>query len=231
MSRKLTIAAAVFTFLTSPALAESSETPHLEFVKLYIDQLRAIEEIRDAAAKELVTDPDTQRLADCVHTMTQYQLELSTQISAMQGVHLSKPFDFLPQGIADFDQHKKDLYKQIGDGCTAMMEGPKPNVDYGQIAAGLPKINAQVEFIDQGIFKTAPAVFATLIQTEKTNSHGGADHLIITTTERGDLVQQIKLAFDDKINERNQNGIVSAASVLEFYLEKKGYKCSDEPWD
>lgn len=231
MSRKVAIAAAVFAFLTSPALAQSAETPHLEFVKLYIQQLGAIEEIRDTAAKELVTDPDTQRFADCVHTMTQYQLELSTQISAMQGVHLSKRFDFLPRGIANFDQLKTDLYKQIGEGCTAMMEGPKPKVDYGQIAAGLPKINAQVEFIDQGIFKTAPVVFATLIQTEKTNSHGGADHLIITKAERDDLVQQIKLGFGDKLNQHNQNWIVSAASVLEFYLEKKGYKCADEPWD
>ena len=77
MSRKLA-AAAVFALLTSPALAENSETPHLEFVKLYIEQLGAIEDIRDAAAKELNTDPVTQRVADCVHTMTQYQLELST---------------------------------------------------------------------------------------------------------------------------------------------------------
>src|SRR5438067_2422056 len=34
-----------------------------------------------------------------------------------------------------------------------MMEGPKPNVDYGKIAASLPKINAQIEFIDEGFFK------------------------------------------------------------------------------
>jgi hypothetical protein len=37
------------------------------------------------------------------------------------------------------------------------MEGPKPNVDYGRIAASLPKINAQIEFIDKGIFQAAQA--------------------------------------------------------------------------
>ena len=129
-SRFCTFAAAMFALLSTPVLAENADTPHLEFVKLYIEQLEAIENIRDAAAKELTTDPDTQRVADCVHTMTQYQLELSTQISAMQGVHLSKPFDFLPEGIADFDKQKLDLYKQYTDVCSAMMEGPKPNVDY-----------------------------------------------------------------------------------------------------
>ena len=217
------------------ARAAPPETPHLEFVKLYIEQLGAIEEIRDAAAKELVTDPDTQRVADCVHTMTQYQLELSTQISAMQGVHLSKPLDFLPEGIADFDKQKMGLYKQYSDGCAAILEGPKPNVDYGKLTASLPKINAQVEFIDQGIFKTAfktaPAVFAALIEMTKTNSHNGLDHLIITKSEKAELIHRIKAIFGDKLNQNNQNYIVSAASVLEFYLEKKGYKCSDEPWD
>jgi len=230
MSRKFAIVGAVCALLATPVLAES-ETPHLEFVKLYIEQLGAIENIRDAAAKELTTDPATQRVADCVHTMTQYQLELTTQVSAMRGVHLSKPLDQFPEGIAEFERQKLDLYKQYGGVCSAMMEGPKPNVDYGKLTASLPKINAQVEFIDHGIFKVAPAVFAALIQTTKTNSHGGLDHLIITKAERDDLVRQIKLTFGDKLNQHDQNWIVSAASVLEFYLEHKGYKCSDEPWD
>lgn len=234
-----TVLARILLFAASTvfisAHAENSDTPPLEFVKLYIQQLGAIEGIRDAAAKEIKTDPEAQRVADCVHTMTQYQLELSTQIPAMQGVHLDKRFDWLPRGIANYDKQKMDSYKQYGDGCSAMMEGmmggPKPNIDYGKITASLPKINAQVEFIDHGIFKTAPAVFATLIQMTKTNSHGGLDHLIITKVERDDLVQQIKLSFGDKLNQHDQNWIVSAASVLKFYLEEKGYKCSDEPWE
>jgi hypothetical protein len=141
-----------------PARAESPETPHLEFLKLYIEQLGTIEEIRDGAAKEFKTDPDTQRVADCVHTMTQYQLELSIQISAMQEVHLNEPLDWLPGGLVDYDKEKLDLYKKYGDGCATMLAGPKPTVNYGKIAASLPKINAQVEFVDKGIFKIAPAV-------------------------------------------------------------------------
>lgn len=211
--------------------AETPETPHLEFVKLYARQLEAIEDIRDAAEKELKADPERQKIFDCVHTMTQYQLELSTQISAMQEVHLNKPLDWLPGNLVGFNKEKLDLYTQYGDACATMAAGPKPNVDYGKIVASLPKIHAQVEFVDQGIFKAAPAVFLTLIQQTKTNAHGGLDHLIVTKAERDDLVQQIKLAFGDKLSQHDQNWIVSAASVLEFYLEKKGYKCSDEPWD
>jgi hypothetical protein len=225
----LVLALALFYGLYS-AHAENSETPYLKFVKLYVEQLEAVEDIRDTAAKEIKTDPDTQRLADCVHTMTKYQLELSTQISAMQQAHLSKPFDWLPGSLAEYNKKKLYLYEQYGDACTALLEAPKPNVDYGKLAAELPKIDAQVEFIDKGIFKLAPAVFASLIQ-KKDNSHGGADHLIITKAERDDLVHQIKLAFGDKLNQHDQNWIVSAASVLKFYLEKKGYKGSDEPWD
>jgi hypothetical protein len=137
MNRKFAGIAAVCALLTvtTPARAASYETPHLEFVKLYIEQLGAIEDIRDAAAKELQTDPDTEKIADCVHTMMQYQLELSTQIVAMQDVHLNKPFDSLAENIVDFEKQKLSLYKQYGGACTTMMEGPKPNIDYGKIAA------------------------------------------------------------------------------------------------
>lgn len=231
MSRKFAvIAAAVCVLITTPVRAESSETSHLGFVKLYIEQLGAIERIRDDAAKELQADDATQRIADCVRTMTKYQLELTTQITLMQKVHLNKPFDGLAENIAELEQQKRDLYKQYGDGCTTMMEGPKPNVDYGKIAASLPKINAQIGFIDQGIFKATPAVFATLIQM-KPNSHGGADHLIITKAEKADLIDRIRAIFGSKLDQHDQNYIVSAASVLEFYLAKKGYKTSDEAWD
>jgi hypothetical protein len=229
--KKLALALTFFSALhIFPACAKTSETPHLEFVKSYIDQLEATENIRDAAAKELETSTNSQRMADCVHTMTQYQLVLSTGISAMQDVHLSKPLDSFPQGLVDFYQQKLELYKQYGNACAAMMAGPKPGVDYGKMTTALPKIRAEIEFIDQGIFKMAPAVFGSLILM-KENSHGGADHLIITKIERDDLVHQIKTAFGDKLTQKDQNWTVSAASVLEFYLEKKGYKCSDEPWD
>jgi len=211
ITKKWALVVALFSvWPTFSAHAQNSDTPHLEFVKLYIEQLGAIEGIRHAASKELVTDSATQRVADCVHTMTQYQLELSTQISVMRSVHLSRPLEFLPGGIADFE---------------------KPNVDYGKISASFPKINAQVEFVDQGIFKAAPAVFATLIEMTKTNSRDGLDHIIITKSEKAGLIHKIREIFCEKLKQKNQNYIVSAASVSAFYLADKGYKCSDESWD
>lgn len=60
MTRAFAAAVCALLTVTTPARAASSETPHLEFVKLYIDQLEAMENIRDAAAKELTTDPETQ---------------------------------------------------------------------------------------------------------------------------------------------------------------------------
>jgi len=231
MSRKFAVVtAAVCTLLTVHAHAESSDTSHLEFVKSYIEQLGAIERIRDNAAKELQADNATQRVADCVRTMTRYQLELNTQIERMKQVHLSKPFDDFIENIVGLEQEKLNVYKQWGDACAIMMEGPKPNVDYGKLASSLPKLSAQIEFIDEAIFKGTPAVFATLIQM-KSNSHGGADHLIINKVEKEELIHRIKEIFGSKLEQQNQNYIVSSASVLEFYLEKKGYKTSDEPWD
>ena len=71
--KKLALALTLLSALSVlSARVGNPETPHLVFVKLYIEQLEAIEDIRKTAAKELKTDVDTQRVADCVHTMTQY---------------------------------------------------------------------------------------------------------------------------------------------------------------
>jgi hypothetical protein len=43
LSRKFAIVAGVCALLTTPVLAENSETSHLELVKLYIAQLEAVE--------------------------------------------------------------------------------------------------------------------------------------------------------------------------------------------
>ena len=71
MSRKFAIVAVVCAALTTPVLAENSETPHLEFVKLYIAQLEAVENIRDAAKQvpldRMLIETDSPYLAPVPH--------------------------------------------------------------------------------------------------------------------------------------------------------------------
>jgi hypothetical protein len=114
-----------------PAHAEVRETPHLQFVSTYIQQLGATEKIRNDAENELKADGAAGLLPDCIRNMTKYQLELSTQISTLASMHLNPPFDGVTDQITDFYKKKLDLYKQFGQTCSALIAGPKANVDYG----------------------------------------------------------------------------------------------------
>jgi len=77
-------------------------------------------------------------------------------------------------------------------------------------------------FIDHGIFKVAPAVFAALVQNDEDKLARRIRPPNYTKAERDDLCGRIKLTFGDQAKPKHgQNWIVSAASVLEFYLEHK----------
>ena len=99
----------------------------------------------------------------------------------------------------------------------------------GKLTAEVPKIRAQIDYVDNTLFKVTPLIFATLID-QKPDSKNHLSHLIITKEEREKLLHTLKAAFGKKLEQKNQNYGVSSASVLKAYLTKD-YKCSDEPWE
>jgi hypothetical protein len=126
--------------------AQGKETPHLQFVSTYIQQLGTIEKIRDRAAADLKVNSGANSLPDCIRNMTSYQLELTAQIAALETMHLNPPFENVVENFTDFYKQKLTIYKQFTDVCSALIAGLKPNVDYGALAAEAPKLNARLDF-------------------------------------------------------------------------------------
>ena len=147
----------------------------------------------------------------------------------LKGMRLKPPFDDLTKAITGFYEQKVALHQSMIDISSAFVGGPKPDVDYGKLAAEMPKIRASLEFVDNAIFEATPLVFATLID-QKPDSRNHASHLIITKAERTKLLDDIAARFGSKLDQKNQNTTVSAASVLKAYL-LKDFKCSDDPWE
>jgi hypothetical protein len=145
----------------------------------------------------------------------------------MKQLTLDPPFDSIPATIAEFYQSKIAAHQKMIDMATALASGPKPGVDYGAIAAEAPKQGATLEYIDRHLFQATPLIFAMLI-TDKPYSQGHMSRLRITRTERDRLLQSLQIDFGDKMNQTDQNYIVSAATLLRDYLSKKGYKCADD---
>ena len=109
------------------------------------------------------------------------------------------------------------------------MTAPKPGTDPKKFAAEMPQLRAKLDYADETIFKMTPLVFGTLIDM-KPDSQNHASHLIITKDERADLINEIDTLFGQKLYSKDQNYIVSAASVLRAAL-KKDFRSSDDPWE
>jgi hypothetical protein len=207
------------------------ETPHLEFVTEYIRELAEVERIRAAGEAENNQDKKDDKLpfASGIHTSTLFELELGSQVQMLKSMHLSKPFDFLIPNITAFYERKIVLWRRMREISSAFIGGPKDGVDYSKLAAEVPQIRGELEFIDKSLFEAAPGVFATLIDI-KEDSKGHASHLIITKEQKATLISKLDDSFGVKMDQKDQNYTVSAASVLKAYLNKD-FKCSDEPWE
>jgi hypothetical protein len=207
---------------------DKPETSHLAFVSEYIHQLGATEDLRESGERELKQDPKAS-FSTMIHTGTLFQLELKSQIAMLKSMRLNAPYDDLIPTITGFYEDKIALWQKIIDSSTAFVAGPKPDVDYDKLAAEVPQVRAQLEFIDESLFKATPLIFATLIN-EKPDSKNHASHLIITKVERAKLIHDLKIEFGTKLDQKNPNYTVSSARVLKGYL-LKDFKCSDDPWD
>jgi hypothetical protein len=221
----------VTILLTSMMASTAHAAEAYNFVKEYVRELAALEGIRDSAEKELAQSASnpSARMADCIRNGQLYQLELNLDISQLKQVKLAKPVDDVPSMIVQFYQQKLEQYRQMSEICSTIIAGPKPGVDYGQLAADMPKITANIEYLDHSLFKLCPLVFAALID-QRPDKENHLSHLVISKAERDLLVRELDSSFGKKMDQDNQNWGVSAASVLKTYLTKKDYKFADDPW-
>jgi hypothetical protein len=210
------------TLWSTTALADDA----YKFVAEYVRELAAIEDIRATAEKELANKQDNV-LAGCIRSSTRFQLELQSSITIMKALRLDAPANDLIANISSFYETKIGLYQQLGATCGALIAGPKPGVDYGQLAADAPKINAQLEYADHALFNAIPLVFATLID-RKPDAENHLSGIVFTRAQKDTLVRELNSRFGRKMDAQDQNWAVSAASVLKSYLTTKGYKCTDE---
>lgn len=213
---------------TSQARAEA--TSSLAFVSEYIRELAANENTRAKIEKEYkASNSENAKLSSMIHGSTLIQLELKSQINMLKSMRLNPPFnDLIPSIIALYEK-KINLHQKIIEIVSILLGGPRLGVDYGKVSAEMPKIRAQINYIDETLFKSTTLIFATLID-QKPDSKNHLSHLIITKKEREKLVHDLTAAFGKKLEQKDQNYIVSSASVLKAYLTKN-YKCSDEPWE
>jgi hypothetical protein len=199
----------------------------LEFVSAYLRSLSGAEEIRVQGVAELSNESPEGNFSSCIHST---QLQMHEMADA---ANLAATFKFggdskdTPSLLVKYFATKGEMYNSLGNMCETMLEGPKPGVDYGKIAAAMPKLRADMEYCDKNLLPMTVLVFNVLIR-ETPDRQGHMSRLIITRQQRDQLVRQINEGFKG-LNAKNANYVVSSAAILKDYLTRKGYKYADEP--
>jgi hypothetical protein len=216
--------------ILSPLQAQTvPETPHLKFVTEFIRELAAIENLRAAPEQENKPDDQDNAFANAIYLSTRMQIELRSQIATLKTMRLNGSFDRLIPSLIGFYERKVPLYGRFININTAFLGNPKPDVDYGKLAAEVPKLRAELDFIDESLLRLTPLVFATLVDM-KPDSQNHVSHLIITKADRAQLLTTLETAFGSKLDQKDPTFTVAAAVVLKAGL-LKDFKSSDEPWE
>ena len=128
-----------------------------------------------------------------------------------------------PGFLVNYYATKGEMFRSLGNMCQTMLQGPKPGLDH---AAAMPKLGADIENLDKSLPLMSVMVFNALISPTPDKA-GHMSRLIVTKQERDALIHQISFSFR-RLDAKDANYAVSAATVLWEYLARKGYRCADE---
>lgn len=204
-------------------------TPPYEFVEVFVDQLVSAHQIETQAAQDVAvarTPPDGTQLVlmSAIRSCTRMRLELAVIAGRMLRVSLANPdLAPLPVGLADMYANKASLCDDIVRTAKTLIEDPRPGIDYGKLAAHMPEVSAQLDFINKSLFKATPIVALSMVSKEP-DSKNQLSQLVITRQQGDRLIQRLQREFGDALDAKEQNWTTSSASVLCTFLREKGYR-------
>jgi hypothetical protein len=222
--------------LCGPSQADTAQqTSPYEFARAFVDQLIEAHQGEQLAAREFAaaqkgSDGQQQILISAVRNCTRMKLKLNVMIGRVEQMHLADAnFDKLPPYLTQMYARKVDLCGEIVQTAQTLLEGPKAGVNYGKLAGHMPEVTAQVEHVNESIFKATPMVALSLV-SNRPDSKNRLSHLSITRKQAQDLLGRLQTAFGKSLDAKDQNWTTSSASLMRTVLRDKGYKYADDPW-
>jgi hypothetical protein len=211
-------------------ICHAKETSHYEVVSEYVRELRVMEDLRTQSLEEMNGDAGKSKelMADFVHNSTLEILELKTNVSTLKEMTLATPFDTLISSVIDIYTQKIALYTALREVSEVFLQGPKEGVDYSAISTRVPEIRAENDYLDKTLFEATPLFFALLID-QRPDRDNHLSHLVITNSQRQQLISTINSTFGKKLDQSGQNYTVNSASVLRSFL-LGNHKSADDPW-
>src|SRR5471032_370959 len=229
------IFAAVFS-LSNYSYAESvAHTERYELARTFVEELVGMHQAevlmnRDLKAIPQNSDRTQATMIAIVRNGTRTRMRLNVTIRLLQQIEpVDKNFESLISYLINMYGRKEQLYAEMVDAGKTMLAGEKPGVDYGVLVGRMPEVRAQLEFVDESIFKAVP-MLGMLMVSDKPDSKGHLSHFAITRKEAQEIISMIQIGFGKSLDAKEQNWTTSSASILRTYLRDKGFKYSDDPW-
>jgi len=141
-------------FLGTPSHAQ--EAPNLAFLSEYIRELGVNERMRALGERDLTEVGGDHQFVALIRSSTRIRMELGAQIHTLSGIHLKPPFEDLTTKITKFYSMKIEFHQRLIAISTSLLSRPQPGVDYGALAAEVPKTTASLEYIDRSLLEPPP---------------------------------------------------------------------------
>lgn len=216
--------------------APESDAVRSAMLRAYTDNLieaHQDEERSKRQLNEVRSGPDqiNQIMSAIVRNGTTTKMNLGVAISRLENIHISDEHfvKMIPYMIEGY-RTKIGLYDELTTTAKTMLAGPEPGVDYGKIAAHVPEVTAQLDFINKTLFTGAPLVSLFLV-SQKPDSKNRLSHLGITRKEAQTVIHRLQAEFGKSMDSKNQSWTTSSASLLRDVLRDKGYLFADDPWN
>lgn len=210
--------------------AKPKDTPPYDIVSEYIRSLSAVHKIQQSATNETKNESDDhmKSMMNAIRNFTQFKLQLNLSIGMLEGMRLRRePFDdLIPTTISIYKKKVKLFDEALQMSKKFASPIPKPGVDYQKMAARMPEITANIEYLDETLFQMMVLVCGLLID-EKPDSEGHMSHLNISSEQRQSLIDRIDSGFGESLNSETKNYTVASASMVKKFLQGE-HKSTDE---
>jgi hypothetical protein len=211
--------------------AKPEDTPPYNVASEYVRSFSAIHSIQQSALNEIKDGGENPvgSSMNAIRTFTRYKLEYGLSIRLLEGMRITREgFNGLIPETVSLYKEKIKLYDEAMKISKAFMTStPKPGVDYEKMAARMPEITANLEYLDQTLPALTTMVCFLLID-EKPDSEGHMNNLNISSKERQSLIDRIDAGFDESINGKIMTYTVGSAVFLKGFLQ--GDRKSTDEW-
>ncbi len=209
---------ALASLVAFASLSHAQETPRFEVMSEYVRQLLTMHDVQEAAARELKDAKDqNSMMMTSIGGSTRIKLELIRNINALKAMKIAPPFDSLAPNVIDLYGKKRELHDNLIQIASEFTAGPKPGVDYGNLAAAMPQITATLEYLDKALYDATP-MFCLLLVDQERETNGKLEHLVITSAQRKQLVSRLDRGFGAQFRAKNPNYNTGAALVIRDFL-------------